>query len=142
MADIEDVVQGHTVQMAMMSGKLDNITESITDMKTILKEISVTQQNMAILMERVENHEENTKKSTDDVRESFKAVHARITRNEDDIKVLKKDHLDACDIVKPMAKKGEVAHGLMVKIAVALAIGAFGVVGTIIVWAIEQGATK
>ena len=142
MADIEDVVQGHTVQMAMMSGKLDNITDSMNDMKLILREISTTQKEMAILMERVENHEEKTKKNTDDVRESFKAVNARITRVEEEHKDLRKEHNASCEVVKPMAKKGEVAHGLMVKIAVALAIGALGVVGTIIVWAIEQGATK
>jgi hypothetical protein len=142
MADIEDVVQGHTVQMAMMSGKLDAITDGMNDMKIILREISATQQNMAILMERVENHEENTKKNTDDVRESFKAVHARITRVEDDHKALKIEHSTACELVKPMAQKGASAHGLIVKAALGLAIAVLAVVGTIILWAIKQGAVK
>lgn len=142
MAELEDVVQGHTVQMAMMSGKLDNITEGMNDMKVILREISSTQREMAILMERVENHEENTKKNTDDVRESFKAVHARCTRNEEEIKELKKEHTTQCELVKPMAQKGASVHKIMVNSAIGLAVAVAGVLGTIIIWAIEQGGAK
>ena len=142
MADLEDVVQSHTVQMVMMATKLDTITDGMNDMKTILREMSATQQNMAILMERQENHEENTKKANDDIRESFKAVNARCTKNEDEINNLKKEHKDACEIVKPMAQKGASVYGLLVKAAIGLVISAAGVLGTIIIWAIEQGGAK
>ena len=126
----------------MMASKLDNITDGMNDMKTILREMSATQQNMAILMERQENHEENTKKHTDDVRESFKAVNARCTKNEDEIKALKKDHTEACELVKPMAKKGEVVHTMLTRAAIGLAVAVAGLLGTIMVWAIEQGGAK
>ena len=142
MAELEDVVQSHTVQMIMMASKLDNISDGMNDMKVILREMAATQQNMAILMERQENHEENTKKHRDDVRDSFIAVNARVTKNEDEIKELKKDHVDSCALVKPMAKKGEDAHNLLVKAAIGLAVAVAGVLGTIMVWAIEQGGTK
>jgi chromosome segregation ATPase len=128
--------------MAMMSGKLDSISEGMNDMKTILREMSATQQNMAILMERQENHEENTKKHTDDVRESFKAVHARCTRNEEEINAIKKDHATTCDIVKPMAQKGEAVHTILTRAAIGLAVAVVGVLGTIMIWAIEQGGAK
>ena len=141
-SNIEDVVQGHTVQMVMMSGKLDNITDSMNDMKIILREISSTQKEMAILMERVENHEENTKKNTDDVRESFKAVNARITRIEDDHAEHKKTTTTKCEEIGPKADKGASVHKMMVNAAIGLAISVAGVIGVIIIWAIEQGGAK
>ena len=142
MADIEDVVQSHTVQMVMMATKLDAITDGMNDMKIILREISTTQQNMAILMERVENHEENTKKANDDIRDSFKAVNARITRVEEDNTEIKKLTQAKCDLITPMAQKGAEVHNLMVKAAITLAVAVCGVIGTIIIWAIEQGGAK
>ena len=142
MADLEDVVQGHTVQMAMMSGKLDNISESMNDMKLILREISSTQREMAILMERVENHEENTKKHTEDVRDSFKALHARITRVEDDNRDIKVSTQAKCDLITPMAKKAESVHTAMVFVAKSLGGLVITLVFGLVIWAIESGGAK
>ena len=142
MADIEDVVQSHTVQMVMMASKLDNITEGMNDMKIILREISATQQNMAILMERVENHEENTKKEKEDVKESFRAVHARITRVEEDTNEMKKHTQLKCDLITPMAEKGASVHKILMNTLIGLSVAVFGIVGVAVMWVIEQGGAK
>ena len=142
MVEIEDVVASHTVQMVMMETKLDNITDGMNDMKAILREISSTQREMAILMERVENHEENTKKQTEDVRESFKAVHARITRVEEDNIMSKKFTQDKCDLITPMAKKAESVHTVMIFIAKSLGGLALTMLFGLMIWAIELGGAK
>ena len=64
------------------------------------------------------------------------------TRIEDDHAAHKKETATKCEEIGPKANKGESAHKLMVNAAIGLAVAVAAVIGTIIIWAIEQGGAK
>ena len=92
----EVVVAEHTVQLGYIVG-------AIGDIKDTLKEISHTQRNIEVVMERQANHEE--KNVTE-----HKHIHARVDAVVKDIMDIKDTHRLKCDILEPQAENGEKAY--------------------------------
>lgn len=132
---IEEVISEHAVSIALMTRAVSSIEGLLTQQTLSIKEIEKAMKSQELLMEKFTHLDAR-------LSDSVNRIHKRIDGNEADILAIKKEHKDACDIVKPMATKGATAHSWIVTSLIGVAIALAGVVGTIIVWAIEQGATK
>ena len=103
MPSIETVVAEHTVTLGFIVG-------TMTEVKDTLKEISMTQRKMEVLMERQSNHEEQT-------RESFKYIHNRLDDHEQEDKDRLKTEMEEkklqetyCKMVESNAMNGNKAY--------------------------------
>lgn len=103
MPSVETVVAEHTVTLGFIVG-------TMTEVKDTLKEISMTQRKMEVLMERQSNHEEQT-------RESFKHIHNRLDDHEQEDKDRLKTEMEEkklqetyCKMVESNAMNGNKAY--------------------------------
>jgi hypothetical protein len=90
------VVAEHAIQLGYIVG-------AIGEIKDTLKEVSNTQRNIEVIMERQANHEENNLGE-------HKRLHDRVDSIEQDIKDIIDTHKLKCDILEPQAENGEKAY--------------------------------
>jgi phage terminase large subunit-like protein len=132
---IEDVVSEHAVSIALMTRAVSSIESLLTQQTISIKEIEKAMKSQELLMEKLSNLDSR-------MNDSITRIHGRITKNEDDIALMKKEHIASCAIVTPLAEKGARIHTGMVIAAKGLA-GAVGVMLlSMFVWLVQQGAHK
>lgn len=143
---LESVVSDHAISIALMTKAVSSIEALLTQQTNSIKEIEKAMKSQELLMEKLSHLDSR-------LSDSINRIHKRIDANESAVQLLKQEHENdltemaklyqaKCDIVTPMAQKGAFVHGLLVKASIGLAVSVAAVLGTIMVWAIEQGGTK
>ena len=143
---IENVVSEHAISIALMTKAVSSIESLLTQQTVSIKEIEKAMKSQEILMEKIANLDTRVTDSINRVHQKVddntKAIHKRIDKNEADILAMQLENKATCDIVKPMAQKGERVHTGMVFVAKSLGGAVIALILGLIVWAIEQGGAK
>ena len=132
---IENVVSEHAISIALMTKAVSSIESLLTQQTVSIKEIEKAMKSQELLMEKLSHLDSR-------MTDSVNRIHKRIDTNELDIATMKKEHKTTCDLVKPMAQKGADVHSLLVKASIGIGAAIATVLGTIIIWAIEQGGAR
>ncbi len=103
----EIVVAEHTVQLGYLVG-------AITDIKDTLKEISHTQRNIEVVMERQANHEEKNFTEHNHLHNRIDTVENDILEINASIKNIIDTHKIKCDILEPQAQNGNKAYKVLI----------------------------
>ena len=132
---IESVVSEHAISIALMTKAVSTIEALLTQQTTSIKEIEKAMKSQELLMEKFTHLDSR-------LSDSINRIHKRIDTHDNEIITIKKEHKESCESVKPMAQKVAFVHSLLVKASITLAVAVAAVIGTIIMWAIEQGGAK
>lgn len=139
---MENVISEHAVSIALMTKAVSSIENLLTQQTVSIREIEKAMKAQELIMEKLANLDTRMTDSVNRVHKRIDTQEADMLEVRKDIVAIKKEHKDSCDAVKPMAQKGADVHGLLVKGAIGLASAVAIALGTIVLWAVKQGALK
>lgn len=144
--EVDERVREHEVSIALMTKAISSIENLLVQQTHSIKEIEKAMKSQELLMEKFTHLDTR-------ISDSVNRIHKRLDnseievisvtkRFETEIKELQATHQLKCDLVYPMAQKGERLHNVMVFVAKTLGGLAITLVFGLLVWAIESGGAK